>query len=142
MKCPSKTTFILWPLAAKIVIKGGFFWYLQTAKDQNIHLRSRFVQLDVFWQLFRGLNCLGPKWSPKKLKSIQKASRNRIKQDKENWDRFLELADFFLATKNFSINNLPVICRKYLASLLWVFIGDVRRIHNVDSTSLLFLFNL
>ena len=51
MKFPSITTFILWPLVAKIVIIGDYFRYLWTAKHQNIYLRSSFGHLEVFWQL-------------------------------------------------------------------------------------------
>ena len=47
IKFPSKSTFILWPLTPKIVIKRGFFWYLWTAKD-HIHLRSFLGNLEVF----------------------------------------------------------------------------------------------
>ena len=51
MKFPSITTFILWPLVAKIVIIGYYFGHLWTANHQNIYLSSSFGHLEMFWQL-------------------------------------------------------------------------------------------
>ena len=49
------TNFIPKPLATKIVIKGGCFWYLWTTKDQNIYLLSSY-SIQVGYQLhFLGL---------------------------------------------------------------------------------------
>ena len=39
IKFLSMTSLIPRPLAAKIVIKTDYFWYLWTDKDQNIYLR-------------------------------------------------------------------------------------------------------
>ena len=73
MKFPSITTFILWPLVAKIVIIGDYFKYLWTAKHQNIYLRSSFGHLEVFWQLYRVLPCRGPKGPPSVVNVCSKA---------------------------------------------------------------------
>ena len=51
MKFPLITTFILWPLAAEIVIKEDYIGYLWTAKYLNNYLRSSFGHFEVFWQL-------------------------------------------------------------------------------------------
>ena len=51
LKFPMITTFILWPLATKMVIKRDYIRYLWTTKDQNNHLRSSFGHFEVFWQL-------------------------------------------------------------------------------------------
>ena len=42
------TTFILWPLVAKIVIKEDYIWYQWPAKDQKNYLRSSFGILWCF----------------------------------------------------------------------------------------------
>ena len=42
IKFPSMTNFIPKPLATKIVIKEGCFWYLWNAKDKNIYLKVHF----------------------------------------------------------------------------------------------------
>lgn len=55
------TTFILWHLAPKKVIKGDYFGFLWRPEDQIIYLRSNFWHLEVFWKLLRALHCLGPK---------------------------------------------------------------------------------
>ena len=48
IRFPLMTSSIPCPIAAKIVIKGDCFWYIWTAKDQNIYLRSYLRYWDVF----------------------------------------------------------------------------------------------
>ena len=43
------TNYIPQPLAAKIVIKKDYFWYLWTAKDQNFALRTIFGHHHANW---------------------------------------------------------------------------------------------
>ena len=72
MKFPWITTFILWPLVAKIVLIENYFGHLWTAKHQNIYLRSSFGHLEVFW-LYRVLQCWGPKGPPSVVNVCSKA---------------------------------------------------------------------
>ena len=44
IKFPLMTNSIPWPLVAKIVIKGDWFWCLWRAKVQNIYLKSEALR--------------------------------------------------------------------------------------------------
>ena len=121
MKFPSKTTFILWSLVAKIIIKGGYFGCVWTAKDQNIYLRSLLGHREVFCFFlgaFEALLCfiiiIGPGASSMQRLSEAKLSCVLIVISREVGYFVLMFPGLF-PTGKFPGNSLKVIPGKFFS---------------------------